>query len=96
MRIPLVSIFLPDVTQHIHSLRASGVISFHNLSAMGVEIRAFRRSGGNLCTTPPAISFLFMWVLIGFRDRRAWIKYSERGRNQDGLAKEFFGICPIF
>jgi hypothetical protein len=29
MRMFRVSDFLPDVTQHIHSLRASGVISFH-------------------------------------------------------------------
>ncbi len=55
--IPLVSNFLPDVTQHIHSLRASGVISFHRLSVTGLEARAFRKSVGILCTTPEVTSF---------------------------------------
>ena len=58
MRIPLVSAFLPDVTQQIHSLRASGVISSHTVRAADVEIMAFRKSSGILCATPPAILFL--------------------------------------
>ncbi len=33
--IPLVSDFLPEVTQQIHSFRASGVISCHSASALG-------------------------------------------------------------
>src|SRR3989344_4789419 len=56
IRILLVSAFLPDVTQHIHSLRASGVISSHTARATGVAIRAFRKSSGTLCTTPVATS----------------------------------------
>jgi hypothetical protein len=58
IRILLVSAFLPDVTQHIHSLRASGVISSHAACAEGFETMALRKSVGILCTTPPAISFL--------------------------------------
>ena len=54
MRIFRVSDFLPDITQQIHSLRASGVISFHVVCAAGVEARAFRKSPGILC----AASFL--------------------------------------
>src|SRR3989339_613927 len=49
---PLVSTFLPEVTQQIHSLRASGVISSHTESAFESEASAPRKSVGNLCTTP--------------------------------------------
>ena len=45
----LVSGFLFDITQQIHSLRASGVISFHAVLAAGVEVIAFRKSDGILC-----------------------------------------------
>jgi hypothetical protein len=58
IRILLVSTFLPDVTQQIHSLRASGVISSHTARAAGIEIRALRKSAGILCTVPVEISFL--------------------------------------
>jgi hypothetical protein len=53
-----VSGFLAESIQHIHSLRARGVISSHAASAFGSEVRGFRKSGGTLCTTPEAISFL--------------------------------------
>ena len=49
MRIVLVSAFLPEVTQQIHSLRESGVISSHTASAFGEESRAFCKSAGTLC-----------------------------------------------
>jgi hypothetical protein len=48
----LVSSFFPDVTRHIHSLRASGVISFHMAFAFGTELMASRKSAGILCTAP--------------------------------------------
>jgi len=54
----LVSVFLPEVTQQIHSLRARGVMAFHIFFAKGVEIIAFRKSSGNLCTVLADISFL--------------------------------------
>src|SRR3989344_7537109 len=60
IRIPLVSAFLSDVTQQIHSLRASGVISSHVVRTAGEEVMAFRKSSGILCTTPPAILLLVM------------------------------------
>src|SRR4051812_30068586 len=59
MRMPRVSAFLPDVTQHIHSLRASGVTSSHAASARGVEMRASFRSAGRGCTVPFEIGFAF-------------------------------------
>ena len=50
MRIFLVSAFLPDITQQIHSLRASGVILPHTAFAAPEEVSAFRKSAGMLCT----------------------------------------------
>ena len=57
IRIPRVSTFLPDVTQQIHSLRASGVISHHTALTAGIELRAFSKSAGNSCTVPPGSCF---------------------------------------
>lgn len=63
IRIPLVSDFLPEVTQQIHSFRASGVMSSHTDNALGVEKTTFFKSSGILCTVPVdiflAILFLF-------------------------------------
>lgn len=50
-----VSGFLADSIQHIHSLRASGVIFSHAARALGAEVRVFRKSAGTLCTAPVAI-----------------------------------------
>ena len=55
MRRCLVSSFLADVTQQIHSLRASGGISVQRLFAAALDSMAFRISAGSLCTVPPAI-----------------------------------------
>jgi hypothetical protein len=55
MRRFLVSSFLADVTQQIHSFRASGVISVQRLFAAALDSMAFRISAGSLCTVPPAI-----------------------------------------
>jgi hypothetical protein len=52
IRIFLVSAFLPEVTQQIHSLRASGVMSSHTAFADGAEARALRKSCGSECTAP--------------------------------------------
>src|SRR3989344_8216998 len=51
----LVSSFLKEVTQHIHSFRASGVRSSQSARAFGSAVRAARRSEGRSCTTPPEI-----------------------------------------
>src|SRR5579875_3681410 len=60
MRRFLVSSFLADVTQQIHSLRASGVISAHTSFTMGSDSIALRRSAGILCNAPLAVSSLVM------------------------------------
>src|SRR6266446_2408789 len=56
----LVSGLLTEMTQQIHSLRASGVISSHFARAAGSEMRTFRKSGGTLCTAPGEIAFLLI------------------------------------
>ena len=56
----LVSGFLTEVVQQIHSLRASGVMSSHASLASLEEARAFRRSAGNRCAVPPGIRFMSM------------------------------------
>ena len=56
----LVSGFFTEIVQHIHSFRASGVMSSHFDRAAGSEVRAFRKSAGMLCTTPAEIAFLGM------------------------------------
>ena len=43
-----VSSFFAEVTQHIHSLRANGVISSHTLFAIESDSIAFRKSAGSL------------------------------------------------
>ncbi len=49
MRMSRVSAFLPDVTQQIHSLRASGVVASQVARAFGVKLIALRKSVGSLC-----------------------------------------------
>ena len=53
----LVSAFLADSIQHIHSLRASGVISSHAVNACASDISASFKSAGTLCTAPLEIFF---------------------------------------
>src|SRR3989344_8461966 len=70
MRIFRVCAFLPDVIQQIHSLRASVVMSSHTARAAGAEIRAFRKSSGIVCTTPPASFFPVITVILSNPLRR--------------------------
>ena len=58
MRRFLVSSFLADVTQQIHSFRASGVISAQRLFAAGSDSMALRKSDGSLWIAPPAIALV--------------------------------------
>src|SRR5215472_18776799 len=55
MRRFLVSSFLTDVTQQIHSFRASGVISAQSLLAVELDSIALPKSAGSLWIVPPAI-----------------------------------------
>ena len=60
----LVSGFLTEITQQIHSLRASGVISSHFARATGSEMRTFRKSAGTLCTAPGESAVLVMDFIL--------------------------------
>src|SRR5215469_3294303 len=60
----LVSGFLTEITQQIHSLRASSVISSHFALAAGSEMRTLRKSAGTLCTAPGEIAFLGMGFIL--------------------------------
>lgn len=69
--------FLTEIIQHIHSLRASAVISSHLARAAGSEMRTFRKSAGTPCTAPSEIAFLVMdfillvtWLV--WRIRECW------------------------
>jgi hypothetical protein len=71
----LVAAFFADSIQHIHSLRASGVISSHVASACGSDVRACFKSAGSWCTTPPEI----------FRKRGAGIACRSRSMDRSAI-----------
>ena len=56
---------LTEKTQQIHSLRASGVICSHAVSALESEAKALRKSAGRSCATPPGIFFAIHKVYTG-------------------------------
>jgi len=62
--IPRVSARFPEVTQQIHSFRASGVMSSHTESAAGADLRAFLKSEGSVCTPPPGIPFSAIELIL--------------------------------
>src|SRR5258707_4647889 len=76
----LVSGFLTEITQQIHSLRASGVMSSHFARATESEMRTFRKSGGTLCSTPGEIAFLlinFILLRYAVRDQKLEIHMDD-------------------
>src|SRR5260221_4668543 len=62
----LVSGFLTEIAQHIHSLRVRGVRSSHEALASASEARVFHKSSGNSWTTPPEISFLVLVIRLSY------------------------------
>ena len=58
----LVSSFLADVTQQIHSLRASGVLSAHTILTAASDAIAWPKSAGVRCTAP-GVNFRFAITL---------------------------------
>ena len=65
MRRFLVSSFLADVTQHIHSLRASGVMLAHTPVTIASDSIALRKSAGIGCTVPEATDCRAMNPITG-------------------------------
>jgi len=62
MRRSRVSMSLASSTQQIHSFLARGVMSFQATSAVALEVSAFFRSAGSLCTVPPGILIKFIVI----------------------------------
>ena len=62
-----VSGFLTEITQQIHSLRASAVISSHFARAAGSEMRTFRKSAGTVCAASAEIAFLVTLYFTSLR-----------------------------
>ena len=62
---------LAEMTQQIHSFRASGVRSFQAACVVASESRASRMSSGVLCTYPSLLSFFIIILMrqnwLGFR-----------------------------
>jgi len=87
----LVSGFLTEITQQIHSYTLSGVISSHFARAAGSEMKTFRKSAGTLCTAPRESAFLVMdfsilgvlgccsnWAAEKIKFGQAWGNYARR------------------
>ena len=62
---------LAEMTQQIHSFRASGVRSCQAARAAAPELRAARISPGSLCTGPGLVSF-FTIVCLSHHELREW------------------------
>ena len=60
MRRFLVSSFLAEVTQQIHSFRASGLIAAQRPFAAASDSMALRKSAGNLWSVPFVIALIVM------------------------------------
>ena len=66
----LVSCFLTVIVQQIHSFRASGVKSSHFSKTDSSDARAFFKSSGISCATPPVIFFfaIRLYYIKAYRD----------------------------
>src|ERR1700693_5804314 len=80
----LVSGFLTEIAQHIHSLRARGVRSSHTALASASEARVFRKSSGNSWTTPPEMSLLVIVIRLSY-DKRALSCKDCRGERASSI-----------
>jgi hypothetical protein len=76
IRLSLVSDFFAEVTQQIHSLRASGVISFQTASAFGAEAIAFFKSVGTVVCARP-----FFLIIISTIPLLCFFKLNVRKKN---------------
>jgi hypothetical protein len=70
-----VSSFLADVTQQIHSFRASGVIVPQRFFAAASDSMALRKSAGSLWTMP------FVVFLVAIRQFVNWQKFGTPGKS---------------
>jgi hypothetical protein len=73
----LVSSFLTEMVQQIHSFRASGVMSSQAASAFESDASAFWRSAGRLCTTPPEIRMVVIELSRKLKVKRLIREYNK-------------------
>ena len=93
----LVSGFLTESTQQIHSFRASGVISSHFARATASEMRTFRKSAGTRCTAPAEIAFLLTnFILHRLVPRPAFLSRARQCTLQQCVAHGTFKIHSCF
>ncbi len=67
-----------EVTQQIHSFRASGVISVQRLLAAALDSMALRKSAGNLWTVPSASFRVVIHHACLFRQRQSSAADAQR------------------
>lgn len=92
----LVSGFLTEMTQQIHSLRASGVMSSHCARANGSEMRTFRKSAGTLCTAPGEIAFLVMdFILTALIRAAGRMLYSSDRKPDKAIPVRTWKLCRL-
>jgi hypothetical protein len=83
----LVLSFLADVTQQIHSFRASGVRSAHRLLAAALDSMACRKSAGSLWTVPPAIFLVVIDRTVPFLPNVQLADSLEAVMERDGASR---------
>lgn len=86
----LVSTFLTEMVQQIHSLRASGVMSSQAASAFASDASAFRRSAGRLCRSPPEIRMVVIELSHRLKDQAPDTKLQLGFRDYRGLSVRDF------
>ncbi len=101
----LVSGFLTEIAQQIHSLRARGVRSSHAASASASEARVFRKSSGKSWTTPPGMSLLVLVIRLYYykialsrKDRRSsWHPFpgSDEAQGKNARQKDLNSLLAI-
>src|SRR5581483_1908742 len=74
----LVSAFLTEMVQQIHSLRASGVSASQAASASVSDVRVSRKSSGTSWTTPPEIACLVILVVCSYLHGRQLKRADQR------------------
>src|SRR5215470_10183806 len=95
----LVSAFLTEITQQIHSLRASGVMSSHFARASESDRRAFRKSAGRVCNAPCETTLFIMNFILYLFDCNLSIKPAKpwliRRTHAPGVldARYVFAFC---
>ena len=97
-RLSRVSAFFAESTQQIHSLRASGVMSFHAI-AKSFFMSALCQSAGIVCTVPLGRVIVFITIHSTTKGCVAWACYTKYMQRIATLificASVIFGILGI-